>query len=70
MSDAADGVSLQSQNYQDYYITHEDGLVKIEHIAENQHLIDAATWVVGNYQQVPHETIFATKISYYLKIRI
>ena len=54
MSDAADGVSLQSQNYQDYYITHEDGLVKIEHIAENQHLIEAATWVVGNYQQERH----------------
>lgn len=52
LSDAADGVSLQSQNYQDYYITHEDGLVKIEHIAENQHLIDAATWVVGNYQHI------------------
>ena len=70
MSDAADGVSLQSQNYQDYYITHEDGLVKIEHIAENQHLIDAATWVVGNYQQVRHWKIFATKLLYYFRIRI
>ena len=32
LSGSPDSVSFQSENYQDYYITHEDGLVNIEHI--------------------------------------
>ena len=40
------GVSFQSQNFPDYYLTHKDGLIRIENMISDPTLVDDATWIV------------------------
>ena len=46
VSGANRGVSFQSQNFPDYYLTHKDGLIRIENVASDPNLKDDATWMM------------------------